>query len=85
MKGMHSPMILRFMRLGQAFLPLDVETELQPTVLLRYGGGLASFDLGLNWVYERFFTVGVFTRELSSFGAILGVKVPGKAELPVFV
>lgn len=63
---------------GSTIFPLDVDTELQPTVLLRYGGGLTSFDVGLNWVYERFFNVGVFTRELSTFGASLGIKVMNK-------
>ena len=63
---------------ASTIFPLDVETELQPTVLLRYGGGLASYDVGINWVYERFVTIGLFTRELTSFGALMGVRIKEK-------
>lgn len=67
--------------MGSAIFPLDVETELQPTVLVRYGNGLMSYDVGVNWVYERFFTGGLFTRDASSFGALLGIKVMKKFDL----
>ncbi|GAB4238297.1 MAG: type IX secretion system membrane protein PorP/SprF [Ekhidna sp.] len=67
---------------GSSIFPLDVETELQPSFLIRYAGSSNfSYDAGVNWVYNRFFIAGLFTRELSSFGDVVGLRLMNKLDV----
>lgn len=67
---------------GSTLIPLDIETEIQPSVLVKYTTGQKpSFDVGLNGIYNHTFLIGGYTREFTSFGARLGLKLPGHVDV----
>lgn len=62
--------------MGAHVFTLEADTYMKPSVLIRlYESGRPSFDGGVTWIGYDLFNIGMFTRDLKSYGLQVGMGV----------
>ena len=80
--GGHSSYNRHFYGMGAFVFPIDFDTTMKPSLLIRASQGVpVACDFGLTWIENQLFSAGFFTRSLQTFGFIGGVKLKETLQL----